>query len=173
LRRATVLAALEAELGLPSRPWCCEDASAMPPLDLDPSSPELRDVPAPSPGTRHGLFLRYCGRCHDTPDRFPPNFLHGAPPEVEAKLAHCAERIYFRLGMWQEDGARRPKTPMPPENALAGLAVSRGEWPSHADLRALRDYAGEILRAERGRAPELAALEVRGYGSLRQCIPER
>jgi hypothetical protein len=172
-RRATVLAALEAELGLPSLAWCCEDATEMPPPALDAHSAQgpHEDAGTRTPA-RYDVFLRYCGRCHETPDRFPPNFLHGTPGEVEAKLAQCAERIYFRLGMWQDRAERRPKTPMPPENALQGLAVSRTEWPSHPDLRVLQDYAGALLRSENGTAPRLDALEARGYGSLRQCLPE-
>jgi len=121
---------------------------------------------------RYHVFVRYCGRCHETADRFPPNFLHGTPAEVEANLTQCAERIYFRLGMWGKEPPTRPKTPMPPENALQDLAVSRDEWPGHADLHTLRDYAGDILRSESRTLPTLDTLQARGYGKLRPCLPD-
>ncbi len=172
-RRASVMSAVEAELGSPVLAWCCEDTTGMPPADPD---AHARDAAGPSPAghpaARHQVFLRYCGRCHESADRFPPNFLHGTPVDVDAKLARCAERIYFRLEMWRLDAARRPKTPMPPENALERLAVSRDEWPAHADLRALHDYVGDILKSESGTAPRIETLEARGYEDLRSCLPE-
>jgi hypothetical protein len=170
-RRAGILEALEAELGLPPLTWCCENATGMPPpiADLHPRD-EAGSPPSAGPAPRYQTFLRYCGRCHDTADRFPPNFLHGRPGEVEAKLAQCAERIYFRLEMWGQEGTKRPKTPMPPENALRRLALSREKWPAHPDLRALRDYAGDILRSQSGLSPSLASLENRGYDNLRECL---
>ena len=171
-RRASILEALEAELGLPPLTWCCEDATGMPPPIPDTHPRDgAGSPPSAGPPPRYQTFLRYCGRCHETADRFPPNFLHGRPGEVEAKIAQCAERIYFRLEMWGQEGMKRPKTPMPPENALRRLAVSREEWPGHPDLRTLRDYAGDILQSQSGLSPDLASLESRGYDNLRECLP--
>jgi len=166
-RRARILKDLEAELGLPPLAWCCEDATGLqaPALDGHP-----RDQGATAEPVKHEMFLRYCGRCHETAEPFPPNFLHGTPAEVDGKMAQCAERIYFRLAMWQKDGAGRPKTPMPPENALQGLAVSRADWPSHPDLRALRDYVGAMLKAQGGAPLRIESLEARGYDDLRVCL---
>ena len=169
-RRARILKELEAELGLPPRAWCCEDAQALPEPALDVHSPDPGGTAAPP---RHQAFLHYCGRCHETAEPFPPNFLHGTPAEVETNLAQCAERIYFRLEMWQREPARRAKTPMPPENALQGLRVSITDWPAHPDLRALRDSIGEVLRAEGGGPQRLDALERRGYDDLRACLTPR
>jgi len=172
-RRASLLRALEAELGMPPRAWCCEDTTGLPPPARDTHPRDQAGSPASvdSP-PRYEVFVRYCGRCHENADRFPPNFLHGTPTEVETNLMQCAERIYFRLGMWGKEPPTRPKTPMPPENALQDLAVSRDTWPGHADLHTLREYAGDLLRSESGTSPSLDALEARGYGKLRPCLPD-
>jgi hypothetical protein len=169
-RRARILKDLEAELGLPPRAWCCEDAHALPEPTLDAHPPDPSGAGAPP---RHLAFLHYCGRCHETAEPFPPNFLHGTPAEVDTNLAQCAERIYFRLEMWRREPARRAKTPMPPENALQGLLVSTADWPAHPDLRALRDSIGEILKGQGEEPPRLDGLERRSYDDLRVCLTPR
>jgi hypothetical protein len=112
------------------------------------------------------LFHRYCGACHDTADRFPPNFLQGSPAEVEKRLAQCGPRIAFRLSMWSRAPSEREKTPMPPLSALPGLGLSDEEWRSHGDLAALRDLAtGD------GRAGAMAAVSGNGpYEGLAPCL---
>ena len=171
-RRASVMKALGTELGLPPVAWCCDDDALLPDPVYD---THPRDAPAAAPGaaTGQGTFLHYCGRCHDSEDRFPPNFLHGSPAEVDANLVQCAERIYFRLEMWGKERAARPKTPMPPESALPLLDVSHDTWPRHADLRTLQARAASLLETQPGAVPRIEALEARGYGSLRPCLPER
>ena len=116
-------------------------------------------------------FLRYCSSCHRTADTSPPNFLQGRSDQIEANLAHCAERLFFRLSMWQLDDAHRAKTPMPPVLALGGLAVDPATWPLHPDLLLLTAYAGELLRRENGALPRVDKLAARGYESLRSCLP--
>jgi len=44
-------------------------------------------------------FRTHCASCHDTTLPHPPNFLHGSPAEVEAKLDQCAPRMFVRLSM--------------------------------------------------------------------------
>lgn len=128
----------------------------------------LRPFPS-SPALR--TFLRYCSSCHRTAEPSPPNFLEGGPDQIEAHLAHCAERLFFRLSMWQLDDAHRAKTPMPPIYALRGLEVDSGSWPHHADLRLLTAYAGDLLRRQTGSPPRLDELAARGYEGLRSCLP--
>jgi len=172
-RRARVMKALEAEMGLPPLAWCCEDATGMPEPAPDTHPPDQAAAPA---GIRVAsplpVFVQYCGRCHETAHPFPPNFLHGTPAEVEAKLAHCAERISFRLEMWRMKEGARPKTPMPPENALGGLSVSREAWPDHPDLHTLQDHVGGILRGQTRSSSSPETLQARGYDNLRACLPE-
>ena len=174
-RRASLMAALERELGMASPlEWCCVDGGSLPPARLDADSP-----PPPPPASGAGdpearavaLFQRYCAQCHRTRDSFPPNFLAGPPGEVRAKLAQCAERIFVRVKMWELGPAARVKTPMPPVYALHRYHISPDQWPQHPDLAALRDHAGEILRSQTGRDPRLEDLMARHYEHLRGCLP--
>jgi hypothetical protein len=164
-RRARVMGALDRALGLPHRERCCEDAGALPPPDVDGAAPAPVDAADPLATMR-----RYCGRCHDTPDRFPPNFLHGS--DAPARVARCAERIAFRLGMWTLPPAQRPKTPMPPPAALQALHLPSESWPTHPDLEELRRIAGAAAAGPTdGRAP-LADTSGREYASLPPCLAE-
>jgi hypothetical protein len=166
-RRAAVLPALFAALGFAPREWCCLDGSWMPPPLLD-AGAGGGGGPFAAAGIK--TFYRYCALCHETPEPTPPNFLYGPPERVRANLAHCAERIFFRLGMWRLTPDERPKTPMPPTNALPGLHLSAASWPQDPDLEALRRYVTGLLTGETGRAPSLEALDSRGYDSLRACL---
>lgn len=157
-RRARIMGALDRALGQPYRERCCDDASALPPPDVDGASPTRLDAAEPLATMR-----RYCGSCHDTPDRFPPNFLHG--PDAPARVARCAERITFRLGMWALPAAQRPKTPMPPPGALRAMHVPPDSWPGHPDL--------EALHRTPGLAPgPRADTSGREYASLPPCLAE-
>ena len=153
--------ALERALGAPAHERCCEDAAALPPPEVEGASPARFDAADPLATMR-----RYCGRCHDTPDRFPPNFLHGE--DAPARVAHCAERIAFRLGMWTVPAGERAKTPMPPPAALQALQVPAASWPSHPDLEELRRIAAA---AGPSHAPQ-ADTSGREYASLPPCLAE-
>src|SRR5436853_527067 len=83
----------------------------------------------------------------------PPNFLHGEPAEVRARIGRCAERIYFRLGMWQLPYDDRPKQAMPPVRALRRLHRDPDLWPGSPDLLLLRQHVAGLLRAQTGTAP--------------------
>ncbi|MCI0547119.1 MAG: hypothetical protein L0027_07520, partial [Candidatus Rokubacteria bacterium] len=175
-RRARVMAALERELGVGRGiEWCCLDTAGLPAPSLE--SEAERSPPPPAPGAETvgdpalALFDRYCARCHGTRDPFPPNFLAGPPARVRANLDQCAERIFVRLGMWELGPEARRKAPMPPVHAIRGFDIPLGDWPGHPDLRALRDYAGGVLRAERGREPRVEELMVKNYEHLRACLP--
>ncbi|HVR09378.1 MAG TPA: hypothetical protein VMW75_15120 [Thermoanaerobaculia bacterium] len=122
-----------------------------------------------SPAVR--TFLRYCASCHRTADPSPPNFLAGDAGRISANLAHCAERLFFRLSMWQLAAEGRAKTPMPPASALRGLEIDPESWPRHPDLALLTGYAENVLRRQTGEAPRLDALAARGYEGLRSCLP--
>jgi hypothetical protein len=160
-RRARVMAALERALGQPVRERCCEDAGGLPPADVDGASPARLDAADPLATLR-----RYCGRCHDTPDRSPPNFLHGE--DAPARVAHCSERIAFRLDMWTLPAGERPKTPMPPPAALQALHVPAAGWPSHPDLEELRRTAAAAAGTH-GPRPDTSGRE---YASLPPCLAE-
>jgi hypothetical protein len=160
-RRTAVLGALFAKLGLESDACCLADASLPPPV-LE-TGRAVADFPEPAVRA----LYQYCGRCHATPEVSPPNFLYGDAERVRANLASCAERIFYRLDLWRLPGPERSKTPMPPVHALPSLGLTPGD--PHLDL--LRQHAAGLLRKETGREPRLADLEIRGYESLRSCLP--
>ncbi len=92
---------------------------------------------------------------------------------MRGRLAQCAERIYFRLGMWQLPHEDRPKTAMPPVQALRRLHLEPASWPENPDLLLLRRYAADLLRAQTGATPRLEELTGRGYENLRDACPLR
>jgi hypothetical protein len=119
----------------------------------------------------HAAFHRYCAECHLSADRAPPNFLLGDPDEVEAKLKHCAPRIYYRLAMWQRAAEARAKTPMPPEIALRRFNLADAAWRDGGTLSSLLLSINDRLQAEsRGQGGE--ALLRQSYESLRACLPD-
>lgn len=156
-RRTAVLGAL----GLESDACCLEDAGLPPPSLETPGA--VADFPEPA----IRALYQYCGRCHATPEVSPPNFLFGDERRVRSNLAHCAERIFYRLDLWRLPVPERSKTPMPPVHALAALGLTEGD----PRLGLLRQHAAGLLRQETGKEPLLEDLEGRGYESLRRCLP--
>lgn len=170
-RRAVVMRELLVELGAAGADerWCCVDASGMPTAVLQSGNGgAVEELSSEEPAA---VFHRYCGECHDIPSPSPPNFLYGSPERVRASLESCAERIFFRLSMWQRVGAGRAKTPMPPEPALVVHGLSAPAWASHPDLDRLRRHAGELIRAHGGTPPRLAEMTSRAYERLPSCLP--
>jgi hypothetical protein len=167
-RRAAVMEALFARLGMRERRWCCLDARDMPPPRADEVVSEAaaaREAPAPLKP-----LYQYCATCHLGPERSPPNFLQGDASRVGAQLKQCAERLYVRLGMWQLAPDARAKSPMPPPAALAALNTHPSDWARSAELSALQRFAAGLLRSQGEAEPSLAALTARGYEALRPCL---
>lgn len=152
-RRERLMSALLAQLGKPER----EPSAA-------PLAPPVRDAPQFPPAPSAGLFQRYCAPCHQTPASAPPNFLHGDDATVRARLKHCAERIRYRLAMWQLAPEARPKTPMPPQQALRALGADPETWLASAELATLRAYAAELAGGG-------AVARSDNYESLAPCLP--
>jgi hypothetical protein len=154
-RRAALLASLDEQLKLPAVTRCCLDDRGMPPPVADAAfeshAGSQNGHSEPLVGALRS-FHHYCSACHHGEDRFPPNFLHGSFPQVEANLRQCAERILFRLGMWQVLHSERPEAPMPPATELLHQGIRLEQWPVHADLRDLKNAAIEWV-AERRRGP--------------------
>ena len=162
--RARVLAPLFAQLGVPAREWCCEDARALPAAVVEAPEPPMPVGGAAAP---FAAFYPLCASCHATAERSPPNFLAGPPERVAASVKHCAPRIYARLALWGAAPAARDKTPMPP-----ALPSARGEAYEPAPaIAGLERTASELVRAESGAAPRLDALLANGYEALRPCLP--
>jgi hypothetical protein len=172
-RRARLMPALLSRLGARADAWCCADAAGMPPPRA--ARARIPDLPAgesfgSATAASHGAFHRYCGECHRGAERAPPNFLLGSADEVEAKLKHCAPRIYYRLAMWHHAADARTKTPMPPEMALRRLSVANDAWREGGALSGLLLSIEERLQSDRN-AQAGEALLRQGYESLRACLP--
>jgi hypothetical protein len=170
-RRAPVMAALFADLGIPRRDWCCLDDSGMPQARTDEGLGRAEEIVAARNASEDiQPFYRHCARCHDSNERFPPNFLHGDVRAVEANLKQCAPRIYFRLSMWQADAAKRAKSPMPPALAV-GAAVAQQRWAAGEDFARLKSYAQKLFSAEGGAVPAAKEVLEKPYEELRSCLP--
>ncbi|MGH7230548.1 MAG: hypothetical protein ACREJU_04220 [Nitrospiraceae bacterium] len=174
-RRAVVMEGLFEHLAMPRLKWCCLDDDGMPAAVADTAANASEAGVGMANGGPDALpalkpFRRYCAKCHQGEDSFPPNFLHGSPQEVQAQVNHCAQRIFFRLEMWRLRASVRPETPMPPVNALRRLEIAPEQWASHADLAALKNYAAGVLKIG-GALPRLEDLITQGYDNLRECLP--
>ena len=172
-RRAAVMPPLLGELRAKPLTWCCVSDADMPTpvMDVHTSTAGSTAETEVKPLALQPFF-RYCATCHQTNERTPPNFLHGSANAVTSNIAHCAERLYVRLSMWQLAPEQRPKTPMPPQYALYGFHSSPQSWRDSAELAALKAYVERALQTEKGKTPRPEELLARGYENLRACLPE-
>ncbi|HJU06634.1 MAG TPA: hypothetical protein VJ692_15910 [Nitrospiraceae bacterium] len=174
-RRAAIMEALYAHLHMPRLTWCCADDDGMPDAIADVAAGPP-DFAVPTAGAQETVpelrpFHHYCAKCHRGEDTFPPNFLHGSPDEVRAKIRHCAPRIFFRLEMWRVRSSDRPETPMPPVTALRRLDVTPEQWAGHPDLAMLTQYAAGLLKDAGDQPPHPGDFITQEYDSLRECLP--
>jgi len=158
-RRAAVLNALRSQLGLEPIPLCCSNQDITSVAQTDPIS-------SPPPDPLLDSFNRVCSACHRSESTFPPNFLAGPPERAMRRIAQCAERIAFRLAMWDLKPGERAKTPMPPQHIHYVDDEDHNEWRDRLlpQLRAaLRTIAGT------GLAPD-ADIITQPYATLRPCV---
>ncbi len=161
IRREPLLRALFRALGMQQADTCCLSDFDLPPAVMD-EHPGTYHVGPPPTGL--GPFYAHCARCHATREAFPPNFMHGSVDRVEGTLRRCAERILFRLAMWDIAPERRPKTPMPP---AMGLTLHADQWTAGADRAAMRTYLAPYVDRDLPQAPE--KLVSRSYETLPSC----
>lgn len=162
-RRAEVLDTLFSELGLPKLSWCCAQSIESPQLEVSTS-----DASADSPLLRP--FNRACASCHRSGHPFPPNFLAGPPEQALSTIAHCAERIQYRLAMWDVAPVHRQKTPMPPLHTSEIADEELTDWTTGL-LPELRRALHEIAALAEEPLPPQAATTARPYFELRRCLP--
>lgn len=138
VRRAALLRGLFAQLGIAAPPGCCDQPvhGAPPALDED-ATPSTATLPA-----QLQPFVRQCAACHDTREAAPPGFLHGNAEAVQRNLTRCAERIAYRLAMWEQPPQARQRVPMPPP-LLNGAAAAP---PPPAELALMREYLAQFAR---------------------------
>ncbi len=139
---------------------------AAPAVKLPAPQAQTKTTTANRPGIQAG-FERMCGECHDSGERFPPNFLQGDAAAVTAQIDHCAERIFYRLSMWNVNEAQRGKTPMPPLAALARHGYDATSWTHAPELAALRGYVEQ--RLSRTENPQRVLTQ--SFENLRECLP--
>jgi hypothetical protein len=169
-RRSAIMKALFEQLEMPTLKWCCVADQRLPEPRLAPGMVPEEPAFMKQKDPVLTSFGKYCAKCHFGHDTFPPNFLYGEPGRVKTNLSRCAERIFFRLEMWRLDPDVRPEPPMPPVSTLRRLNIDPERWPHQNDLRTLRQYVSEVLRAQTGRVPNLEDLKNRGYDNLRECL---
>ena len=165
--RSRVMSRLFEQMGMPELTWCCNDATGMPPAKLELQAQQSDHNVTPEVPK---AFIENCAQCHYSREHFPPNFLFGDTQTVNAKLAQCAERIYYRLSMWQLPAARQPKTPMPPDLALLRHNIQPDKWKTSPGLHELKNHIGTILKEQTGKTPRIEDFINRDYETLRLCL---
>ncbi len=138
LRRAALLRGLFAQLGIAAPPGCCDRPLRGAPPALAENAARANDLlPA-----QLQPFVRHCAACHDTREAAPPGFLNGNADAVQRNLARCAERIAYRLAMWEQPPQARARVPMPPPllNGVAAVA------PPPAEIAQMREYVAQLAR---------------------------
>ena len=173
------MAAVLAALGVGSGADCCGENMRMPPIALDRSAPNLGsaflapDSTAPPPALgAPQAFATYCAACHATAARFPPNFLTVEAEAGESGIAHCAERIAFRLAMWDRPAEARTKSPMPPASWLRGAGWNPAAWRDGAPRAALREHLAGLLAQGGTSIPQVEQRGRRAYETLQPCLAD-
>lgn len=140
---------------------CCEHAG-LPTPRTTAAEPALAADPLLDP------FVRTCGACHRSSERFPPNFLSGDVEQVRRAIGQCAERIRYRLAMWDIPAALRAKTPMPPDTRHPDVEAL-ASWRDGL-LHELRQALALLVEQSGQELATLAELTRRPYAELRQCF---
>ncbi len=170
-RRNRIMPGLFRNLGMPEIKWCCDDPNSLPAARLEVHTAQTANNHLP--GEIPSGFIEHCAQCHYSREQFPPNFLYGDAETVRSNLSQCAERIFYRLGMWDLTPAAQPKTPMPPDLGLLAQSVDPHQWANSATLKELRRYISRELQQQTGKKPELEDFLNRDYEQLRICLSQR
>lgn len=162
---------LLAELGVMPVSECC-DSRPTPEARLDVEAGPADTALSVALEHRGPLltFRRYCGACHGSDTTFPPGFLRGEGEAILSTVAHCAERIYYRLSMWNRPTDRQGAPPMPPPQGLSLADSTPDDWRRSESLERLTAYTRKLLLDE-GRDPD-ALLDER-YQAARACLAPR
>ena len=160
IRRVPLREALFRALNIDAAKTCCASDSHLPPARMD----EDRSVGVVTNNAGLNHFYAHCAHCHATREPFPPNFMHGTSLHVQQNLQRCADRIFFRLTMWQVEPDVRPKTPMPPAGALP---IHADRWAMASAVAAMRAYVLPFADSEFKQTPDKWL--GRSYEALRSC----
>lgn len=160
IRRAPLRDALFRSLNINAAKICCTNDARLPSARMD----EDTQVGVVTGNADLNLFYAHCASCHASREPFPPNFMRGTARDVEQSLQRCAERISFRLSMWQVEPDVRPKTPMPP---AAALPIHADQWATGGALAAMRAYVEPFVDGALKHSQDQWL--GRSYESLRHC----
>lgn len=160
IRRAPLRDALFRSLNINAAKICCTNDARLPSARMD----EDTQVGVVTGNADLNLFYAHCASCHASREPFPPNFMRGTARDVEQSLQRCAERIFFRLSMWQVEPDVRPKTPMPP---AAALPTHADQWATGGALAAMRAYVEPFVDGALKHSQDQWL--GRSYESLRHC----
>ncbi|MDX1489584.1 MAG: hypothetical protein R3268_15355, partial [Acidiferrobacterales bacterium] len=159
------------ELGVLRASRCCESPPTPDPrLDVEAAAPDAELSVALEHRGPLLTLRRYCGACHGGDTTYPPGFLHGDGETILNTVAHCAERIYYRLSMWHRPSEERGIPPMPPVQGLSLAGTTTHDWRQSESLERLTDYARELL-IEVGREPSAVLKD--SYHATRACLANR
>ncbi len=138
------------------------------------SEPDWAEPPGePDPGAaaRHA-FARFCATCHAGPTAEPVNFLNPASGSPAGAIALCAERIAFRLALWDWPEALRPVPPMPPADWLREEGFEADEWAAGEARAVLRVYIAGLLALTGSSSVRVEQTGSLDAERLRPCLAE-
>ena len=143
--RTSIVTYLRKSLGGPATDPgdCCEADTGMPPVVAEAETGTLSTDPNLA---NKSPLVKNCAVCHDNSGGFPTNFLSGSDDNVKKQVLGCAERIWYRLAMWDVPTANRGQTPMPPVHRLTALNLTQDQWKQSQALKDTRAAMLEVLR---------------------------
>ena len=130
----------------------------------------------PDPGAAvRQVFVHYCAACHaggDGAGAETVNFLNPASGTPADAIAHCAERIAFRLVLWDWPAVLRPLAPMPPADWLADQGLDPDAWAAGEARALLRIYMSGLLALTGSSTVRVEQTGSRDPAGLPPCLAE-
>jgi len=137
----TLLDDLQAELGTPRR----TRPASLPPARTEPALTARDAGPLVAP------FRTHCASCHDTTPAAPAQLPARRSGEVEARLDHCAPRMFVRSA-WPHPGGTTHQTTDATAAALAGRGIDTAHWAASPELAVLKRWSPAACAARIQRA---------------------
>lgn len=167
-RRTAVLSYLRQALGgqVSVAGDCCENDKNMPAAKSEEgvsvADDQLTKIIGPA-----AAFMKECSVCHRNNGGFPVNFLTGSVLDVQKQLSLCAERIWYRINMYNVPLSARGQSPMPPISRLNAMGITELHWQKGESFKNVRNAATELLKSK-GIEPQDP--KVMNYQSLPACF---
>ena len=171
-RRRAVIGSLLQFMGVSEFPPCCPVEESLPATLVEsPGNYFTRAAGEPDPAAAaRQAFGAYCATCHAIREGFPSNFLHGDHGSIGNSISHCAQRIAYRLAMWEQAGQERNKTPMPPASYLQSVGLSTQDWRDSESFATLGKFISDLLAITGSSAEQVEFIGGQAYQDLRPCI---